>query len=107
VCNTVDTATFTVQMTIGIDENELANRINIYPNPSTGIFTVSVNMPQQQDEVGVEVLDALGRTVQKTTVVASGSTTEFTLNLTEQPTGLYMVRLHFGNAVVVKKVTKQ
>jgi PKD repeat protein len=107
VCNTVDTATFTVQMTIGIDENELANRVNIYPNPSTGIFMVSLNMPQQQDEVGVEVLDALGRTVQKTTVVANGNTTEFTLNLTEQPTGLYMVRLHFGHAVVVKKVTKQ
>ena len=36
VCNTVDSATYTVSMTIGIDESLLYQSLNVYPNPNDG-----------------------------------------------------------------------
>jgi len=67
-------------------EEVLENNIVIYPNPSTGIFHIS--LPSQQTFL-IEVVDNMGR------VVLNEGNTEntTTLDLSNQASGVYLIRL--------------
>lgn len=72
--------------------------VNIYPNPSTGIFTF--NLPENI-HVDAEILNEVGRVVWNKSIV-----NKETIQLSNLPAGIYMVRIK-DNAgrQVVKKLT--
>ena len=105
VCNTVDTATFIVNMTIGIDENDLARSLEIYPNPSSGIYNVSFDLTLRED-VSMEVIDGLGRVLYAHSFNKTMHVANHVVDLSKQPNGIYFVRLTAGNTTAVKKITK-
>lgn len=47
--------------TIGINENEATLAVNVYPNPSTGLFNVSYN--GENGPAAIQVMDVTGRVV--------------------------------------------
>ncbi len=105
VCNTVDTATFSTNLTIGVTENSLSRSLNIFPNPSTGVFNLLFDVAFGED-VNITVLDALGRTLSTESFSnAEGSITR-QLDLSNQARGLYFVHISVGKNTAVKKITK-
>ena len=73
----------TVNSGIGIDEVKDVSMLAIYPNPTTGVFTV-------QGATGtIEVHDLFGRLVLHTN--------ELQIDMSQQPNGVYIVRV--GDAV--------
>jgi hypothetical protein len=88
-------------LNLGINDGaEKKYDINIYPNPSSGIFNISINS-SRFDEAEIEVLDVTGKPVQK--IILGNSA----FNLTNYPKGLYFVKVKIGNSVVVEKVIYQ
>lgn len=61
LCGISDTTTATVQVMVGL-ENELATALSVYPNPSAGVFRVSLG-DLWTERVQVKVLDLAGREV--------------------------------------------
>jgi hypothetical protein len=100
-CST--TSLITVAVCARIDQNALANtNINIFPNPSNGIFNVDfTGLPQNSV---VEIYSTLGVLVKKQPVISEKST----VNLQNEPSGLYIVYVISGDkAIKVSKIVKK
>lgn len=78
------------------------NRIVIAPNPNNGNFTIIID-EKEGNLRSIEIQNALGVIVQ--TITAPSNTTE--INIQNQPSGLYLVKLNFVDKTVTKKMIKQ
>jgi len=79
----------------GIDENISDNNIKIYPNPTKGIFSV-----QGKEIRTIEITNISGQIIKK----ISTRTKRFTVDINEQPKGIYMIKIVTDKGIVVKKV---
>ena len=66
--------------------------VSIYPNPTTGIFSVEgLNISK------VEILDITGRTIKTVN-------NKFTFDLSNENAGIYFVKIHQNNSVLVRRL---
>lgn len=97
--------TATVSITVGsqVSVNELGVRvINIYPNPSNGIFYIEMNgQPESGDRIFVR--DALGRLVLEENIMQN----RITLNLDTQERGFYLVEVWSAGQRSVHRIQLQ
>jgi PKD repeat protein len=85
----------------GVNEASLDKTISIFPNPTTGILNITVE--ENLDNVKVSVINLLNETVLSTsTSLENGKT--LSLDLTNQPSGLYFIRIKTTDAEILKKV---
>lgn len=84
-----------------LNENELANPIRIYPNPSTAVFYIDFD---GYEALTLEVIDNAGRLIYTQQINESGKR----LDLTHYANGIYIVRLkNEGETVQVSQIVKQ
>ena len=74
--------------------------IKIYPNPSDGVFKISIN---EVKEGTIVVTDLYGRTIYKS---AFKDQNEFEMNLQDKSKGIYIVKVVSGNKTDVEKIIK-
>jgi len=83
--------------TVGISEPTELTGINIFPNPTEGIFQITSD---RTDVLFVEVTDALGQIVHTTTFSAMK-----TMDLSELAAGVYNVAISSGTERTIQRVT--
>ncbi len=96
-CEVCDT--LSISFATGI--NELAannNNLSIYPNPSSGQFTI--NLSNNQNVYSVEVYNVMGEKIYQSIL----SNSQNNINLSTQPTGMYFVYLKSAESVEVGKM---
>jgi|GEM_PF-778005 len=81
----------------GIENNEM---INVYPNPSNGVFNISLE--KAESNLAINIVNLLGETV--TTVEANGQT-NYSVDMSNFANGVYFVQVTNGEYVAVKKIT--
>jgi hypothetical protein len=81
--------------TDNVDEN-LANEIGIYPNPTTGVFTV-----EAENISRVEVYNLIGQKVSSEEMFTSKTN----IDMTGFDTGIYMVRIIANGTEITRKVS--
>jgi PKD repeat protein len=86
----------------GIKENAMDKYVNVYPNPSTGEFTVDVAMPKAE-QVKITVTNLMG---QEIAAVAEGtlSADKLKVDLSSQPSGVYMLNIQTSTQNIVKRI---
>ncbi len=88
--------------TWGIKEiKQNKNGMDLYPNPSTGKFTISNTMSTQMT---IEIMDLTGKTVFTTKTMNSTSTT---IDISDKPKGVYFVKVITSSGESVKKIILQ
>jgi len=86
-----------VQGTTGVDGVTGLDNVSIYPNPTQGNVTVQINEEAGQN-VSVEVLDFLGRSVYTTTATSTGASQKIELNLAGlMGDQVFFIRLNVGD----------
>lgn len=94
--------------TEGIDNpqySSLNSRLSIFPNPTTGVVTLRAEVLRE-----VSILDLNGRTVANHQFVISNpgiQNSEFTIDLSDLPAGLYLLRIVTDNGVTMQKILKE
>ncbi|MCP4310474.1 MAG: T9SS type A sorting domain-containing protein [Bacteroidetes bacterium] len=83
---------------IDVEENEPADFL-VYPNPSSGIFTVETNIA---NDYLIEIYTAGGHRIYKET--AHGNT--HYINLSDFPHGMYLINIRFNSSTLWEKVIK-
>jgi len=78
-----------------------ATAINVYPNPATGVITVAL---PEAGAATITVMDMTGRVVAAQTTGKTAKQT--TIDLGNQPAGMYIIRAVSGAKVFVGQVTK-
>jgi PKD repeat protein len=89
--------------TVGLNELFANGDVQVYPNPSNGNFTISMDMLASTD-VEIRVENMLGQIVYQSNpgVIAGTHTEEIALG--SSPAGMYFVRVLAGGQQLVKKV---
>jgi len=83
-----------VPVITGVNDPELDKQYQVYPNPSTGIIKIS------GDQItGIQVLNHAGALI--------GQAPSQTIDLTDQPDGIYYLKITTDKGVVTKKVVKK
>jgi uncharacterized repeat protein (TIGR03803 family) len=92
-----------VDSTTGINQLSVTNnQLSIYPNPTSGQFTIKTN--GNQNGYTVEIYNLLGEEVYVTPKSPKGDFQKQAIDLSSQPAGLYFVYLKSDDGVEVGKV---
>ncbi|MCB9233259.1 MAG: T9SS type A sorting domain-containing protein [Bacteroidia bacterium] len=90
----------TVTNLVGVDGNQVEFSLNVYPNPSSGKFTVEIG--NSADKFSIEVMDVQGK--QLRFIEKADHQTVINLNV---EAGLYLVRISNGTQSVSRRVLIQ
>lgn len=104
-CGT-DTYTQVITITqVGVQDEDIANTLSIYPNPNNGQFTVSFESGEAKD-VTVSLSDVAGRVI---TSVEQKNVTSFSQQMgsEELADGVYFVNITTNEGVVTRKIVVQ
>ncbi len=84
---------------IGLDENSLSNTLNVFPNPTNGIVTVSLS-----DELGQSEIELTSTSGQLVLSKEIENTTNAKLDVSHLNSGVYILKLKADNRTGVKKL---
>lgn len=77
-------------------------KVKIYPNPSEGIFNVSLGV-DIAGVVNVRIVDVLGKVV----FIQNYNTSDFPVDISQVTKGIYYFSIMYKNEIIIKKVVKQ
>jgi hypothetical protein len=95
------------EKTLTIPEPDNSNRLSsfkVYPNPTTGIFTLELPGFEASSLVLCEIYDMMGKRVWYKQLPAN---TNYLFDLTAEQTGVYFIRIMSGSEAKVIKLVKQ
>ncbi len=85
---------------IGITENAIDNKVAVFPNPTNGAVEVMLN---DLGTVELSVMDVTGRMV----AAERTSKLQHTLDISEQPAGIYMLTIRSEQGQTTRRIVKQ
>ena len=96
-----DFATIKYSQPLGINDIDNNLSLQLYPNPTSGIFTVVSDNANSNSTISIT--NTLGQTIMEQKVTAQKTK----IDLSNQPSGIYFVTMSDGaNGVVMQKVSK-
>ena len=101
VGNCSDTSACVDMTTIGIDERVVVKEVEIYPNPTSGIF--NVELEKIVETSSIIVYDMLGELVVKKEKIKKNNL----IDLTNHPKGVYLVQIKNGTNNSILKIVKK
>lgn len=81
---------------VSVNELDGRNMLSVYPNPSSGIFTVVMN---HLNQTRYEIYDITGHRIEN----GFSTSKQFTINILDLPAGVYLLRIH-DTTHLLKKV---
>ena len=96
----------TAETLISSGDIELAKNLNIYPNPTKGIFNISF-VADEVNSFELTIIDAFGKLIEmENKEMFVGEYTK-QVDLSEYPRGIYMVQIKTNNSFITKRVVVQ
>ena len=95
-----DESKYLSEADLGEDIGEL---MQIYPIPSNGLFTITMNESLEASDLVVTIMDIAGKTTMAK-LATTGKTNTYSLDLTSFSKGVYTVKLTIGRQEIRKKV---
>ena len=90
--------------TSSVYDIELNKQLKIFPNPNDGEFDV-VFISEHPDDIFISVFNTEGKRVFNKEYKNTGREFSRKINLSDQPKGIYQIRIITGNKIVVRKIT--
>ena len=82
------------------------NQVKVYPNPSTGILYIQVDQATQASNIAIAIYNSVGELVYNTAATAENRTS-YKVDLSNKPSGLYIVEVTADDKVTTQKVIIQ
>ena len=79
--------------------------VGVFPNPSTGLFTLSLPPDINQKNGSIVVSSMQGRIIKKLKFIHHGAQL-FTLDLRDVSSGIYIVQVASGGKMVITRIEK-
>ena len=93
-----------VQNTLGVNENNVSYGLNIYPNPSDGKYTIDLAKHSHQ-VLQLKVFNISGNCIVDQSYEKGENSVSF--DISNFPTGIYMVRLTDNKQAFLQKIIKK
>jgi PKD repeat protein len=105
-CGASDDQTVTVVNCVGVGENAENTTLNIYPNPSKGIFNLDISS-EKLNNADLKVIDALGKVIYEQQGINIQGSHQSSIDLSNNPQGVYFVIVSGEEYRSVKKIFLQ
>ena len=93
----------TFTLSVGLNEKDNENSINIFPNPTKSITTLEIYSDKTQT-IKISIIDLLGKEItKKEKVIFSGVNAE-EIDVSEYQKGIYFINIEIGTQVTTKKL---
>ncbi len=86
---------------VAVDDVEALDALNISPNPSSGNFTIQMEL-NGTEQVKIDVMDVTGRTLRSVERMTSGDRFDFDLN--GSAAGIYFIKIAIGNDFLTRRI---
>jgi hypothetical protein len=93
---------FTVGYNLPVEETNQEYLVNVFPNPSQGMFTLDLSLPETQNAI-CSVFDMMGQKVYEKTL-NNISSASVRIDLSANPAGMYVINIKTDKKVITKKV---
>lgn len=101
-------ARFDLSPLVGIKELlDDGSSIGVYPNPSSDIFNININLSNNKSKVVITVFDVIGKSVYSETINDQSTQINKTIDLTSFSKGMYLLNILLDDKVLSKKLIKQ
>ncbi|MFT7113891.1 MAG: hypothetical protein ACI8P7_000671 [Candidatus Azotimanducaceae bacterium] len=100
------TESFVVENKIGLDEAEIDNTFEVYPNPTSGSFNIKWASTNASD-VNVSILNSLGEVVYLDVIQVLAGEMNITINNQNLPKGIYHIRVSNESVDQIQKLIIQ
>lgn len=94
----ITNTTYNINGTLSIPENTIGELVNLYPNPTSDVITIS----SSSEIISIQLVDMSGKLIQSTDT----QSTMANLNLSTLKNGVYLLQIETVNGTVIKKVIK-
>jgi hypothetical protein len=101
-CGT-DIYTDTIEFGLGINEEQLAQAVTIYPNPNDGDFTIDLKLTSNTD-VEISVITVLGQTMYNRHFGSVPGLSQELIQLNNAKPGVYFIEVRAGETTFSKKI---
>lgn len=102
-CENFAVQTITVVNCVGVKENTEAVSLEVYPNPSYGVFNLNINATSFNN-ADLRVIDIVGKVIYEQTELNVQGSEVISIDLNEYPSGIYFVQIQNETQSVSKKV---
>jgi len=93
---------FTPLMPFGVNDLETPEVV-LYPNPTRGVVSLQSSVASHQSSV-IEIVDLYGKVLETWNTEHGTGNTEH--DISSLPSGIYFIRIHLENQMIVKKIIK-
>ncbi len=93
--------TITVNAYVGIN-NILDNEISISPNPTTGIVNINLTDLKDLSGLSLQIIDITGKII-----YSKDKACLVTIDISNQPAGIYFIKIQTENEIITRKLIKQ
>ena len=97
-----------IQGDVAIGEKKIITPkdFHIYPNPTSGSFTITGTFHQPVKHLNFVITDLVGRQIYSRELVSTGNYFNEQFNINNQPAGLYLIIIIADNQRIVRKLLK-
>lgn len=92
-----------VQNCTGISDSDFGTAFTVYPNPGDGNFNLTVNQ-DFDTSTEISIINLLGTKVYSRTNGQISSGTNISFNLTDQPEGIYYLKIKTDTGIFIQKI---
>ena len=89
----------------GISEQKQLTTLNVYPNPTTGFATLSIEVRPKTQSI-IEIYDIAGSLLQSEKLTSVDGTTNQQIDISNLPSGIYMLKVTNLNSYKTIKIIK-
>ncbi|MEI6766292.1 MAG: T9SS type A sorting domain-containing protein [Bacteroidota bacterium] len=105
VNSVIDIGAYEYSGGLNISENDMLNRIAVYPNPSSGKFQLTIEDLNYAEKFHLDVYNVKGQKVATNYNISYQTSNE--IDLSEAQKGLYFVNIYYKNTVQTEKIVIQ
>ncbi len=91
------------EMILSTTEQDLSTSFKIFPNPTSDVFTVQIFEPKITN-LNIQIFNLNGQQMNTISTIADSS---FTIDLSQFPSGMYILQIHSEQGLFVQKVVKE
>ena len=94
---------WTLDLMVGVDENQLQQGVQVFPNPANELLNVRIDLPEAADNLAIRMVNTFGQVVTERYYGAM-QTGNIEIDVTNIPAGMYMIQIIDGNARFTQSV---
>ncbi len=87
---------------VDINEFEIKNNIDVYPNPASDFIYISTGTVNFGENLDIKIIDITGKIVK--TINTFVNKEEISVNISDFPQGLYVISLNFDGNIVNRRI---